>query len=284
MVKIFSIFLLLSTLVFAQNIFVENLNEVKSPIVSKVKTFLSEESFNKNKEYIKIIFSPESDYYVKNRVDVVKIAKTLKENGLLNLFFDKPQELRLSFKTSGYPLFFVKIMGDTLRNIGYYRYVTTESNLDISEFRWDISLNSEYATDPHILQQELEKSGCLITDIKRVSKNYWSYSIDINNGFLNVKALEDSVEMSLKRSLYAHWLNVSNVKNINIKSSLKNKWYPHIVFYDKELHILKVIKEDTKTSSFYVEVPKSAKYIKITDMYTLKNIKDDLVLNPSGSR
>jgi len=278
MVKIFSIFLLLTSLLFANEL------EQESLLTQKIKTFVSEDSFLKNREFIKLIFSPVSDYYVQERVDVVKVAKTLKDNGLLNLFFDKPQELRLSFKTSGSPLFFVKIMGDTLRNIGYYRYVTVESNLDSSEFTWKISLNSEYATDPQILQQELNKSGCSIIDIQRNSSNNWEYSVDMSNGYLNIQSLQSSVNVNLKRSLYAHWLNVSEIKNLKINSSLRDRWYPKITYYDKQLHLLKVIKQDSKTRTLSLRIPKCAKYIKISDIYTLKNVKDDLVLKPSGSR
>ena len=279
MVKIFSIFLLLSSLLFSNEAVQE-----ESALIQKIKTFVSEESFSKNKEFIKLIFSPKTDYYIQERVDVVKIVETLKENGLLNLFFDKPQELKLSFKTSGSPLFFVKIMGDTLRNIGYYRYVTVESNLDASEFTWIISLNSEYATDPQVLQQELSKSGCNITDIQRNSNNDWGYSVDMSNGYLNIETLEDSIDITLKRSLYAHWLSVSKVKNLVINSSFRDSWYPRIAYYDKQLHLLKVIKQNSKTRTLSLQIPKCAKYIKISDMYTLKNVKDDLVLKPSGTR
>ena len=161
MVKILTVFLLLVSFAFAledENILVET----ETLLTQKIKTFVSEDDYLKNKDFIQLIFSPQRDYYRQERVDIVKVAQTLKENGLLNLFFKKPQELRLSFTTSGSPLFFVKIMGDTLRNIGYYRYVTIESNLDSSEFTWVISLTSEYATDPLILQEELKKSGCSI--------------------------------------------------------------------------------------------------------------------------
>jgi len=278
MVKIFTIFLLLSSLVFANEV------EQETLLTQKIKTFLNEESYFKNQEFIKLIFFPQSDYYIQERVDVVKVAQTLKENGLLKLFFEKPQELRLSFKTSGSPLFFVKIMGDTLRNIGYYRYVTVESNLDSSEFTWIISLNSEYATDPQILQQELSKSGCSVIDIKRNSSNDWEYSVDMSNGYLNIPSLKSFTNVNLKRSLYAHWLNVSEIKNLRIESSLRDRWYPKIVYYDKQLHLLKVIKQDTKTRTLTLKIPKCAKYIKISDIYTLKNVKDNLVLKPSGLR
>jgi len=278
MVKIFSIFLLLVSLAFS-NEFAED-----SLLIQKVKTFLSEDSFVKNKDFINLIFSPEENYYRQDRIDVVRLVQTLKENGLLNLFFDKPQELKLSFKTNGSPLFFVKVMGDTLRNIGYYRYVTKESNLNNSGFTWVISLNAEYATDPLILQRELNKSGCSIVDIYRIDTNDWEYSIDMSRGYLNVVMLEDANEFKLKRSLYAHWLNVSDIKTLKIKSSIRDRWYPHITYYDKQLHLLKVIKKDVKTRTLSLIIPEDAKYIKISDIYTLKNVKDNLVLKPSGSK
>ncbi len=281
MVKIFLIFLLLFSFTFAQD-FEETQEE--SVLTQKIKTFITQDSFEKNREFIKLIFSPESNYYRQERVDVVKVIKTLKENGLLNLFFKKPQELKLSFNTSGTPLFFVKIMGDTLRNIGYYRYVTTQSNLDASEFTWTIALKAEYATDPLILQEELKKSGCSIVDVVRHDTASWEYSIDMAQAYLNIDILESPMEMKLKRSLYAHWVNVSQIKDLVIESSLRDRWYPKISYYDKELHLLQVIKEDKKTRALSLQIPKCAKYIKISDIYTLKNVKEYLTLKPTGSK
>ena len=278
MVKIFFIFLLFISLAFSNEF-----ND-ESPLINKAKTFVSEGSYLKNESFIRLIFSPEQSHYTKERIDVVKVIQTLKENGLLNLFFTKPQELRLSFKTNGSPLFFVKIMGDTLRNIGYYRYVTVESNLDNSGFTWVISLKAEYATDPLILQQELKKSGCSIVDVDRLTKNSWNYSIDMSSGYLNVPSLQKNKEMKLKRSLYAHWLNISEIENLTIKSSIRDSWYPKITYYDAQLHLIKVIKKDEKTRTLSLVVPKYAKYIKISDIYTLKNVKENLILKPTGLR
>lgn len=278
MVKIVSTLLLLFAFAFA--------TEVKEDVLltQKIKTFIKESVYEQNKAFIEIIFSPASNYYDGDRIDVVKVLETLKDNGLLNLFFKNPEDLQLTFKTSGSPLFFVKIMGDSLRNIGYYRYVTTDSNLNDSEFTWTISLTSEYATDPMILQNELKKSGCNIVDIKRDSPKNWKYTVDMTNGYLNVEALEDGMDVKLKRSLYAHWLNVSKINKLRIKSSQRNNWYPYIAYYDSQLHLLKVIKKDKKTDDITLNIPSSAKYIKVSDMYTLKNIKDDLILYPTNSK
>jgi len=278
MVKLFFTFLLLFTSAFSNETNKEDL------LTEKIKTFIDNSVYEDNKAYIDIIFSPKSDYYTQDRVDSVKIVETLKDNGLLNLFFTKPSELKLSFKTSGSPLLFVKIMGDTLRNIGYYRYVTRESNLNPSEFTWGISLTSEYATDPLILQKELQKSGCIIVDIQRNSPADWSYTVDMRDGELSLNSLKAPEQSILKRSLYAHWLNISKIKKLEIISSNRNDWYPYIAYYDSSLHLLKVIKKDKKTSKIILNIPRYAEYIKISDIYTLKNIKEELILNPIGSR
>ncbi|MBN2817152.1 MAG: hypothetical protein JXQ67_10750 [Campylobacterales bacterium] len=254
------------------------------PLTEKIKSFLDEKSFYENREFINIIFDPKSDYYKNERLNTIKVVETLKENGLLNLFFDSPREFRLNFTTSGSPLFFVKIMSDTFRNIGYYRYVTVASHMDASEFGWSINLQSEYATDPLILQQELQKSGCSIVDIQRVSAEEWTYTIDMTGGYLNVPLLQNGKIIELKRSLYAHWLDVSQVQELEIKSSLRNQWYPYIAYYDASLHLLKIIKENQIHRVISLEIPKNAKYVKIADLYTLKNVKDELRIFPKGSK
>lgn len=56
-------------------------------LTQKIQTFIDAEIYEQNSAYIDIIFSPKSDYYIGERVDAVKVIQTLKDNGLLNLFF-----------------------------------------------------------------------------------------------------------------------------------------------------------------------------------------------------
>ena len=257
----------------------------KNLLIDKIKTLIDPVVFEKDRAYIDIIFSKKDDYYtVDGGVDSVKIIETLKENGILNLFFKEPREINITFKTEGTPLFFVKIMSDTLRNIGYYRYVTEESNLKYSEFTWKISLTSEYSTDPIILSKELKKNGCKIVDVIRESATNWTYVIDMKNAMLNTKILKDGVQIKLKRSLYSYWLDVSKIKTLQISSSYRNSWYPYIAYYDKSLKLLRVIKKDTRRRVITLDMKENTSYLKISDIYTLKNIKDAIVLSPKGTR
>ncbi len=286
--RLLFVFLLVTSSLFAEDsLSQEDVNSsvsVENLLDEKIKSFLGDAVYSENKDFIHIVFDPAEEYFVQERIDVVHVIKTLKENGLLKLFFEKPQTITLHFKTNGSPLFFVKLMGDALRNIGYYRYVTIASSRTSSEFSWSINLTSEYITDPIVLQNELNKIGCKIVDISRDAQKEWSYTVDMGHGFLNIESLQDTQEIHLKRSLYAHWLNVSNVNRLKISSSRRNNWYPYIAYYDSSLHLLKVIKEDHKRRNIELEIPKNAKYIKISDLYTLKNVKDSLVLYPSEER
>jgi len=293
MVKIFLSFLLFIYIssscasdnmpLIEDNITVEEIQNI-SLLDSKIETFIGKDKYMRNKAYIDIIFAPKVKYFRGKNIDSVKVISTLKENGLLNLFFKKPTTINLNFKTSGSPLFFVKIMGNSLRNIGYYRYVTKESILDNREFTWSITLISEYATDPLILQKELRKSGCYVVDIEKNSAIDWTYVIDMRDAHLNVKKLDVNEELKLKRSIYADWLDISNITRLEIISSRRNHWYPRISYYDNSLHLLKVVSQDRKRRKIILNIPKNAKYIKISDIYTLKNLKDGLVLKASGSR
>jgi len=284
-VKFLLSFFLITSLLYSDDIDIFEEPQIsESELTLKIKSLLDEETYSENSDFIAVIFDPEDAFYEKQHINSVKVVQTLKENGLLKLFFTKPHELKLNFKTSGSPLFFVKMMGDTLRNIGYYRYVTRASNLDVSEFTWNIALTSEYATDPLVLEQELQKSGCKIIDIERNSEYEWTYVIDMNKAFLDMAVLHSKKTKKLKRSLYPQWLNVSKIKVLSISSSRHNHWYPYISYYDKSLHLLEVLREDLISSEIVLNIPQNAKYIKIADLYTMKNIRDGLSLTSKGAR
>lgn len=293
MVKLFLSFLILASVSYAevaqfQNsedlVDIEEVNPAIKELDTKIKSLLNEKTYKKNEAYINIIFSPKSDFIVNDRVDSVKVVQTLKDNGLLSLYFDQPKELRLNFHTSDNPLFFVKIMGDTLRSMGYYRYVTKESKLNETGFTWSITLKAEYVTDPQVLQKELDNSGSKVVDVIRHSETEWTFDVDMRDSFLAVNILKDGEVVELNRSLYAYWLDVSRIEKLKIESSSRNSWYPYITYFDPSLHLLKVVKHDIKRRAVYLTIPQSAKYIKISDIYTLKNIKGSLYLTPIGER
>lgn len=247
----------------------------------KIKSLIDTAVYTKNKAFIDAATTPKSDYLRgSEEVDSIKLIKTLKDNGILKLFFKAPKELSISFKTKSNPNFFVKVMNDSLVNIGYYKYITQEADYDGEDFVWTISLVSEYITDPIVLNEELKKSGSMIVDVIRHSETKWTYIVDMESARLNVVSLLGVDEYRLKRSLYAHWIELSGINKLQISSSALNSWYPYIAYYDRSLNLLGVEKVDTKTSNLTLDIHPKCAYMKISDLYSLKNVKDDLVLKP----
>lgn len=239
----------------------------------KIKSYISEEAFTRNRNYIHIIFKNHKAFFTGEQINAVAVVETLEKNGLLKLFFEKPQQYEMTFHTTGEPLFFVKLMSDTLRDIGYYRYVTKESSLGSEGFDWKIALEAEYVTDPVLLREKLQLRGCEISDIVRVSANDWHYSIDMSQAHLQVDALSLDKSLKYKRLQEPKWMDVSTVKSVKILSHRANFWYPYIAFYDKDLRLLKVLKQDDETKKLVLELPENTQYIRVSDLYTITNIR-----------
>lgn len=250
----------------------------------KIESLLGEDQYLRNENFIHILFEESDEYIINDRIDVVKIVDTLKENGLLKLFFDKPRNLDLTFTSNGNSLYFVKLMSESLRSMGYYRYITKNSKLDESGFHWQISLKTEYVTDPLLLRDVLHKQHCEILDINRSREDSWHYIIDMSQARLDLKTIKHKQSLTLHRSNHAHWIDVSQTKKITLQSLGKNNWFPNIAFYDKTMHLLKVYKRDKKTWKVTFNLPKSCVYIKIDDLYSLKNIREGLSLYAKGVR
>ena len=253
-------------------------------IEAQVNSLLDEKSLSKHHKLIEIIFENSDAYIENNKSNSIAIIKTLKENGLLKLFFKKPQKIHVTFNTGGNTTFFVKIMRDTLRSIGYYRYFTTQAKRDNSSFLWSIEFNSEYAIDPIILQEALQKRHCTITGIERKDATHWKYGIDIAQAKLFVKQLQPDQELLLNKSLRSYWIDISKGKKLSIFSRRGDAWFPDVAVFDKNLHLIKVYKRNVRTKKLVFYLPKESVYMTISDTYHQSNIKHGLRLLLEGEK
>lgn len=250
-------------------------------LMQRVRSFMSKERFEKDRVFVDKLFAASSDFLDANStVDSMKVIGTLKANGLLELFFKKPQEMQVEFHMSDSAMFFAKTLSDSMRQLGYYRYATRESKLEKGVFRWTISLTSEYAPDPLLLARELAKNSVSIKDVNKASDTHWIYSIDMTNAMLDVLVLRKDESSRVKKSLHPIWVNVEHISKFRIISTSKNSWFPQLLLFDDKLQLVDSISYDVHKKEVVVDVPKRAKYMKISDVYTMKNIKDELILNP----
>lgn len=253
-------------------------------LTEKVENLIGTQAYRQHSGLIDIVFTPAEAYYAYGHLDVLKVADTLRENGLLKLDFGAQRELELTFSTEGSPLFFVKLMGEALRSMGFYRYSTEASRMEEGVFYWTIRLQSDHAVDPGLFRQELKKRNCMALDLERSEMQRWSYRIDTSRARMNLDPLTAGREVLFRRMGEAQWLDISRVQRVTLKSRGTNSWYPYITFYDRSLQLLKVYKRDRKTWEVTLNPPRGTVYVKVTDLYSVKNIKDGFRVLPRGAK
>jgi hypothetical protein len=249
-------------------------------LFEKIENLIGQKQFNLHHNLIYVLFKNQKDFYsINGQLNFKSILQKLKENGLLDLKFKKPKQINIEFITNKDPIKSLKILNDTLRDMGY-SYYFTKSNIFDKEtniMKWVIVFNAEYALDPLILTQELKLKYCYILDIQKVTNVYWIYSINMNNAKIkDVIKIENNEKVVLEKPLRPYLIEVENSVSLQIISRNLNHWFPYIVFYDKHLNVLEVIKKKRTYKGYKSKVPRETKYIKVTDLYTLINIKRGL--------
>ena len=243
----------------------------------KIKNFVGEKDYNKHINLINFIFKNKNNYQYKDSLNYISLIKTLKENGLLQLTYEEPKEILIQFQINHSPVKSLKIVKDTLKSLGYYYYFTKDTLFDGDQnLVWTIKLKTESAIDPLVLSNELLKKDCRMLDISKEGDK-WIYKIDTN--FANLKDavfIAGNERVVFNKPLKPYFIKIKKAKSIYVASRILNKWFPNIVFYDNQLKILKVVNEDKVHRNIRISVPEDTTYIKISDLYTLINIKRGL--------
>lgn len=244
----------------------------------KVKNLIGEEDFIKHNNLINFIFKNRDTFLISDTLNYTEIVKKLQENGLLKLIFDKPKDIIVTFQVNKDPIKSLKILKDTLKSLGYYYYFTKSTHFDgENRLLWSIKLTTEAAIDPLVLSYELLKQDARILEITKKENDEWVYKIDTMNSSLNESlSILNNQKVVLRKPLTPYILKINKAKNIYITSRTLNRWSPYIVFYDKHLNILEVVKKDKIYRKLKLSIPESTKYIKISDLFTLINIKRGL--------
>ena len=250
-----------------------------------IESLIEKETSQKYNKLLAILFEEESTFFEeegnRSSVNIIKVTKTLKENGLLTLFYPKPLTIKSSFTFDAYPQNSIKIFFDLLRNLGYQFILTSSLKYEQTHYTWEISYTSRSIIDPLLLAKSLQEYNIHIRTIKR-QNNHWHYFLD-NRAMLlkDAIAIEHNGEpLTLREQNQNYWLSLEDNRSqtLSIKSRYPNIWYPHIVCYNGTFNILKTIIRDKKTKQYRLSLPKGAKYIRIRDRYTNDNLKHGITV------
>ena len=244
----------------------------------KIKNIIGEKEYKVHQNLIELLFRDKNKFIINKKIKYYPFFKELRDNGLLNLRLDRPKDITIQFNSKNQNLKAYKILKDTLYAMGY-RYFLTKSFIvkESLGFSWKIGLKAEYMLDPVILLKELQQKNCKILNIEKGEEHSWLYEIDFDRSVIDeAYKIDKNEKVKFQKPLQEYFLMVDDAKTLQIISRRLNNWFPNIVFFDKSLNVLKVIKKNRIYRGYKTKVPKGTKYIKITDMYNLINIKRGL--------
>lgn len=249
-----------------------------SALDTKIQNIIGVQEFNENKGLIDYLFQNNSGYFANGTINYIAVMEKLKENGLLKVGLDGPQDISITFMISNDPIKSMKIISDSLTALGYYHYFTKDLIYDDNKtITWTINLKTEAAIDPLMLSKELAKNNCRFVDIRQEGYTKWMYKIDTSNSaFSSAYKITSNERVDFRKPLTPYFIKIDKANSIEIISKVGNHWFPQVVFYDKHLNILDIVKEKEKKDSLQLEIPEETNYIKIEDIYTLANIKRGL--------
>jgi hypothetical protein len=231
-----------------------------------------------NSKLIKNLIGPErfNTYYellkpVLNETSLEKTLKYLQNNGLLDIFFDKPRLIHPTFifKNSN-PIFNTVILYKTLDSLGYYYFYPVNIIKKQTTYKLTLEMKSTHFIDPLLFTNTISQYGCKILNIKK-EKNY-TYTLNCTDETLDtLKVINKKTKLLNAKGVY--WINPNGYDKISVTSSKFDNWYPYVVFYDANLNILNIISDNNPQKSILLKVPAECRYIKITDNFSKENFK-----------
>ena len=174
----------------------------------------------------------------------------------------------------------IKILNDTLKVLGYYYFFVKKIEYQNQLLTYSIFLDVESIVDPYKLIVELQKHNFVVLDIHKETNDIWSYRLNTSHILKNdIEHISTGEKIVFQKPLDDYFISIDNkATNIFVRSKRLNHWYPYIVFYDKSLNVIDLVKENKMYKSVKVKIPQGTKYIKITDLFTLANIKRGLTI------
>jgi len=253
-------------------------------IEDKVKNIIGDKSYNVNSKLIHFLYKNEKKFLINNKIKYYKLFNSLKKNGLLNLKLKKPQDITITYQLNSNFMMGYYILNNIMHSLGYNYYITKEFNKKSDILKWKIIFKAEYMMDSVFFLKELKRENCKILEIKNIALNNWVYKIDCKNISLREAIKIDTNEkVKFQKPLRPYFLKLkNNAEVLEVKSTKLNHWFPSIVFFDKDLNILKVIKKNRQYRMFNAKIPADSRYIKITDLNNLINIKRGLTIIVKG--
>jgi len=247
-----------------------------------VKKLLDARHYKVNERFIGMLFKDRSQFVDERGVDWLKVSQTLKDNGLLSLFFKAPREFKIQAQTRSTPALFLRSLTSALSFMGYYYVTTTKVEQRDGLFSVTLALTTEHAVDPMILLQEFDRRGYRASEVARQSDTMWTYLFDLKE----VKMPEAEIvnfgeEREMTRVSGEYWVAIQGGGALSVLPRGGGSWYPYIALYDSKMVLLKIETLDVAQAKTTLPLEAEARFARIVDLHTGNNLRSGIKVSIS---
>ncbi len=240
-----------------------------SQLQNLAKEFLPTHTYLKNSSLIRTLFANELRYKDGYGYDFQKIFLALERVGVLGEALGNSQEVMLRFVGDRRPFLLLHLSESALDHGNIYRYGTASLATLPQGFECGYKIMSATTISFAKMFAFLKRNGVIIKSV-RYTDGGWSFYLDMGGARIDLPKVVGSGEFkALKTPL---WLEVCGASRVRIYS-YGRYWHPFIAVYDADLAPLDLFKSYEPTRRYDVTLPNGACYIKISDIFTPKNMK-----------
>jgi len=240
-----------------------------SEVQNIVKSLLPEQIYFKNSSVIRTLFASSARYKSGGSYDFAKIFSALEQVGIMGEAFGNDRQIDLIFNSESRPFLLVHLSELALDRGNVYRYGTAALNFSSQRFALIYSVTTTQTISFAKMVQTLRQNGVWIKSV-RYDGNGWRFDLGMAGAHLNLPKVVQSAEFEHVKD--ALWLDVCGAKSVSVVS-LGRYWHPKVAIYDENLKPLDLYKNYDVMRRLELALPNGTCYIKISDIFTPKNIK-----------
>jgi len=248
-----------------------------SVIDDRIVGLIGQKAFEQNRLILNTVFLDTRRYKQGGFVDMVEVARILERLGLLPKSLPTPTPQKVWFFSYNNPTLFFRLTEEALQEAYIFKYTITHIQRDKDGVVETFAFISTTIPDPVRIGSFLRAHGIKVLDIRHQEES-WYYTLDCSQGVLGVPKVAERTKTPKGKPTI--WLDISGLSSITIVAIRGNHWFPKIFIYDRFLHPLQRIERPGPVKRLELTLPNGSYYIKISDRFSAKNIKNGFVILP----
>lgn len=254
---------------------------VDEELCKEIQNLIGDNSYFTNQNFINRLFKNPKEFYLDNGdMDYYSVLKVLRDNGLFNLTFKKPSELKIHFNANANPIFLTKTINDVFSSIGYSYFAITYARYVQHKTCLTFSLVTEHIVDPVLMIAELKKRGLFTLKVNRSGEYEWNYELDPRDQVIRDSTpLFQKQRLELKNISGEYWFSTKCAGVLQIsKKNNRIGWFPRIVLFDKNLQILEIITQESFAKNVEVNITDKTAFVMVTDLNSPARLKHGITI------